>query len=770
MKPEKMEVLNENIPKELTERNLWIVWRWELRDGKWTKPPYNPNTGEFAKSTDPNTWVSFNEALEALHDGGDWDGLGFMLIPPYCGIDWDDSVIPGTGDLHSRILSDLKKINSYSEYSPSGKGVKTLCKASLPKGGHHTNGIGIFQSARYFCITGHTLPGVSQRIEDRQEEVESFCKKHWPGDFEQKKESLKQESHTDDAVILERIRKSKQAEKFNRLWLGDVSGFPSPSEADLALCSILAFWCANDASQIDRLFRQSGLVRKKWEKHGYGARTIAKAISMNTEIYIGQGGSEPQKTGTSPLPDGPTELSDEEKSELLFKDFSDTENARRFLKFNGNTFLWIEDLQRWWHYDSERPGWGDGEMAVRLRMKETANLINKLALAMPFTDDKQRLEKLKQCISWKDANGIENSIKMLRDESFAQSTEFDTNPFLFLCKSGPINLKTGKRESLKPSDYLHKLSQVIFDKEAKCPQWKQFLNEIFMGDQELIFFVQKYCGYTLTGDTREEKFLILEGPGANGKSTLLEVIAGVLGEYGVPIPFATFKDPKWDQSGNAHQADMVQMIGARFIRSVEVKERARLNIERLKSLTGNDEMSARPPHARDYIRFKPIGKIWLAVNHLPKIYDTTNSCWRRLLRVPFSYVVPQEKRIKDFSKKLLREEGPGILNWMLDGCYVWQAEGLEPIPPIVTDATTEYQAESTPVKRFVSEKCEIGKFQVAFGDLYTSFFSWWKDEMGEVNPISKIEMGKELKRIGFDMRIIKNVKHYIGLRQKIEFD
>jgi len=466
-----------------------------------------------------------------------------------------------------------------------------------------------------------------------------------------------------------------------------------------------------------------------------------------------------------PLPVELERLSDEEKSELLFKDFSDTENARRFLKLNGNIFLWIEDLQRWWYYDPERPGWGDGEMAVRLHMKETANLINKLILAMPFTDDKQRLEKLKRCIAWKNANGIENSIKMLRDEGFTQSTKFDTNPFLFLCKSGPINLKTGKLESLKSSDYLHKVSSVIFDPEAKCPQWVQFLNDTFLSNQELIFFIQKFCGYTLTGDTGEEKFLILEGPGANGKSTLLEVIAGILGEYGVPIPFATFKDPKWDQGGNAHQADMVQMIGARFIRSVEVKEKARLNIERIKSLTGNDEMSARAPHARDYIRFKPVGKIWLAVNHLPKIYDTTLSCWRRLLRIPFLYIVPQDKKILHFSKKLLLEESAGILNWMIDGCYIWQQEGLEPIPPIVGNATDEYRLESTPIKRFVSERCEVGKYQVIFGELYDAFAAWWKDQMGNIDPISKIEVGKEFKRMGFEVvPKSRNVKYCIGLR------
>lgn len=288
MKPDRMEILIDNIPQELTDMNQWVVWRWELRDGKWTKPPYNPNSGELAKSTDPGTWADFNEAFEALQDGEEWDGLGLMLTPPHCGIDWDNSVIPETGDLHSRILSDLRKINSYSEISPSGKGVKTLCRATLPKGGHHTNGIGIFQKDRYFCITGHVLPGVSKRIEDRQKEIDSFCQNHWPEDFkqEEKPQLPPQPSFIEDSELIEKIKGSAQAQKFNTLWSGDFSGFPSQSEADLALCSILAFWCGNDPSQIDRIFRQSGLYRQgRWDGHGYGARTINKAISTNREAY-----------------------------------------------------------------------------------------------------------------------------------------------------------------------------------------------------------------------------------------------------------------------------------------------------------------------------------------------------------------------------------------------------------------------------------------------------------------------------------------------------
>jgi len=483
-------------------------------------------------------------------------------------------------------------------------------------------------------------------------------------------------------------------------------------------------------------------------------------------------------TNGAPAPDAKpqTQTVVDEEWELIDRDFSDSENANRFLKFYPDTYLWIEDLGRWWHFDPKRPGWGLGEMDVRSAMEVVAGKVNSIILKAQL-DDTSRVAKLKQCIAWKDANGIENSIKRMRDKGYSQSTEFDTNPYLFLCKSGVINLKIeelsskvlefSKLENLKPSDRLHKYSPVVYDPKAECPQWEQFLRETFMDNEDLIWFVRKLCGYTLTGDTKEEKFFMLDGPGANGKSTFLEVIGGIMGEYGVSPPFATFKDAKWDQSGNAHQADLVQMIGARFIRSVEVKERAKLNIERLKSLTGNDRMSARAPHGKEYVQFYPVGKIWLAVNQLPRIDDTTNSCWRRLLRIPFTYVVPPEKRRLNLSKILLEEESSGILNWMLEGCIMWQDEGLEPIPPVALSATNEYMMASNPIKRFIDEKCEVGQHQIKFGEFYDRFLIWWHEEMGkDVTPISKIEVGKEMKRQGFEPRTLGNSKYYTGLELK----
>lgn len=233
--------------------------------------------------------------------------------------------------------------------------------------------------------------------------------------------------------------------------------------------------------------KSKGLPEEMWTE---GTKKFLKENEIFKEpCYKKEVVQETEKLSIEPesIPVELEQLNDQEISDLLLKDFSDTENARRFLKLNGNTFLWIEDCQEWWHFDPKRPSWCSGDMAVRLQMKKTANIVNRLALAMPFSDDKKRLEKLKQCIAWKDASGIENSIKMLQDEGFARSNQFDMNPFLFLCKSGPINLKNGKIVDLKPSDYLHKMSPVILDPKGKCPQWIQFLNDTFLNNLDLIF-------------------------------------------------------------------------------------------------------------------------------------------------------------------------------------------------------------------------------------------------------------------------------------------
>lgn len=311
MKPKKLEVIVENIPPLLVERNNWIVWKWEKRKGKWTKPPYQVN-GDPAKSNDPATWVSFEKALAAYRNGGSWDGIGFMLDKSgMVGFDWDDC-LDDSQNIDPEVKKHIEGIDSYTEISPSGRGMKTLCGGRLPKGGHHGERIGVFDSVRYFCVTGKIVPYFSQDIEPRHAQVEALVRKLWPSDYERPKTAIKPrpipEALADDEVIAKALA-SNDGAKFKALWQGDFSGYPSQSEADQALCCKLAFWTGRDPARIDALFRASGLMREKWEREGYREKTIGRAIELTAEVY------EPKRR-PGPPPPPPLSETDEEREAI----------------------------------------------------------------------------------------------------------------------------------------------------------------------------------------------------------------------------------------------------------------------------------------------------------------------------------------------------------------------------------------------------------------------------------------------------------------------
>jgi primase-polymerase (primpol)-like protein len=287
-KPARIPAKIENIPDELKERPQWLLWKWEKRDGRWTKPPYKIE-GQPASSTDPSTWAKFEGVVTAYGKGQGFDGIGYVLtkMDPYTGIDLDGSFNKEEGRLHDWGKVIVDSIKSYSEISPSGNGVKILLKGKLPKSGHHGEKIGVFDQSRYFAITGHVVNGYA-KIEARQTELDSLVRREWPQDFETVSGTSADEEASlrlEDKEILGKARTARNGEKFLKLWNGQWQGdYSSQSEADQAFCSILSFW-TQDREQIDRLFRASGLNRDKWERADYRERTISKALSNIKEMY-----------------------------------------------------------------------------------------------------------------------------------------------------------------------------------------------------------------------------------------------------------------------------------------------------------------------------------------------------------------------------------------------------------------------------------------------------------------------------------------------------
>jgi putative DNA primase/helicase len=300
----------ENIPSELKERPCWVAWEYRFRNGKWTKMPFGPKTGNFAKSNDPRTWATFEQAVEyyttySIHEGrGSIEGVGFMLTSPYCGCDLD-KCIHGEGEIEPWARNYIDRLASYTEVSPSGTGAKLIFKARIPGKDHKKTGLGaegkgaveFYDQRRFFTITGNRLPGTPLDVAQRQAELDGIYHELFPE--KSKPEKVASTSPPlvvqpgdvltlEDTDILAMACEAQGGGKFRSLYFdGDLTAYHGDhSRADQALASKLAYWCGPDSEeQIDRLFRQSALYRDKWDRDDYRHRTIGKALDREPHEF-----------------------------------------------------------------------------------------------------------------------------------------------------------------------------------------------------------------------------------------------------------------------------------------------------------------------------------------------------------------------------------------------------------------------------------------------------------------------------------------------------
>ncbi len=279
------------VPDELKTLTQWVIWSyaWKEEREKWDKPPLEASTGRLASSKNPATWATYPEAVEGMKRFGA-DGIGFVFTKddPYCGVDLDDVRDPVSGGLTQAALAIIERLDSFCEVSPSGSGVHGIVKATLTRG-WHPKGIGLFVSARYFCFTGQRVPGTPAEITEAQVVIDELVASiQKPADS--KPTTLPGHGQgictLSDAQIIQQASNAKNGQRFRALWDGGIGAHGTHSEADLALCCQLAFWTNRDSERIDAMFRQSGLMRQKWEQRAdYRERTIQKAIDLTNDTY-----------------------------------------------------------------------------------------------------------------------------------------------------------------------------------------------------------------------------------------------------------------------------------------------------------------------------------------------------------------------------------------------------------------------------------------------------------------------------------------------------
>ncbi|WP_197052511.1 phage NrS-1 polymerase family protein [Halobellus rufus] len=317
----------EAIPETLRERDQWVCWREEERDGKPTKIPVTPGAGRFASATESETWASFEAALD-YSETEHADGVGFVFTDddPIVGIDLDDCRDPETGDVDDDAQDIIARLDSYTEVSPSGTGYHVLITGTLPDGRNRRGSVELYDTARFFTVTGDHVERTPTRVARRQDALTAIHREYvqeaerdTASESEQRGGAAARSPTTgaadvdvdlEDEDLLEKARNASNGEKFERLWNGNTVGYDSQSEADMALCCLLAFWTGGDRTQMEQLFRQSGLMREKWDEvhyadgSTYGEKTIERAIATTSEFYdpdAGDDDADPHGT-----PDGVT--------------------------------------------------------------------------------------------------------------------------------------------------------------------------------------------------------------------------------------------------------------------------------------------------------------------------------------------------------------------------------------------------------------------------------------------------------------------------------
>jgi primase-polymerase (primpol)-like protein len=269
-----------SIPTDLRKLRQWLIWRSEERDGKRTKVPYQAAKPQVrASTTDARTWGTFEQAVQAV-ERDQAAGVGFVFAEddPFCGSDLDNCRNPETGELSAKARTIVEELDSYTERSPSGRGVHIIVRACLHGERNRRGPVELYDHGRYFAMTGERLAGAPWSPMPRQRELDALVARLFPSSVGNGATPLRPIAVRDDREVLERAFAARNGMDFRRLWNGDWSAYGSQSEADLALVSHLAYWSDGDVEQVERLFRSSGLYRPKWERADYRARTIAKAL------------------------------------------------------------------------------------------------------------------------------------------------------------------------------------------------------------------------------------------------------------------------------------------------------------------------------------------------------------------------------------------------------------------------------------------------------------------------------------------------------------
>lgn len=458
---------------------------------------------------------------------------------------------------------------------------------------------------------------------------------------------------------------------------------------------------------------------------------------------------------TPPPPAPPSRGDDQPRPPPAAERFTDNGNALRLVREHGDEVRYVGQWGSWLVWDGHR--W-ERDHAGNVHELARATVESLWREAFTADDGERRAELRKWAMRSESAARLEAMVRTARTDPRVAvgPDDLDADPWALNATNGTVDLRSGVLRPHRPADLHTKVAGVAHDQAAEAPTFEAFLEKI-VPDPDVRVFVQRAIGYSLTGLTTEQVLFFAHGSGANGKSTLMETLLAMLGDYG------RHSDPELllAKGGDTHPTGVADLMGARLVVSSEIEEGRRLAEATVKQLTGGDRIKARYMR-QDFFEFTPTHKLFLHANHRPIVRGTDHAIWRRLRLVPFTVTIERSDQDPHLAARLTNEL-PGILNWAIQGCRDWIAGGLTE-PLAVSTATDDYRAEMDVLGAFIEDRCVAQPAAVVSSDHLYKAYSDWCDENGEF-AVNVRRFGMSLTERGYERKRRKptNRWHWYGI-------
>lgn len=765
-------LMTRTFPKEMTEVPLWLIYKLiDKGNGKFSKPPISPFTGEICSKTDEGMYTDFNRALLGVEQHNA-DGVGFVFLHGFVAIDLDDC-FQEDGTL-TEMASDIVDhfMSTYIEYSPSGNGLHIFCQGTKPNKRTRIAGLEVYSGHNFVTVTGDKVPQSGDKVLNMQSELDWLFETYLPETETLAKAEVVEVTHGNRSAQEWLEIGLTHDDKLYRLY-NDTDHADDESAHDLALLCKLVYWLNRDTTAIEQVFFTSPWVHSKDRVHinkidkrsDYYERTLNKAMTITTATAA------MNERKSKNIADSGLRISETSSGDVVLplSDYTDVANAKAFSELYSHELAFTEEWG-WCYFSGLNWELGQTYQAQQYGVEFAENMLylakQYWEMLLPKCEEagctpESRAGKeimapaaafLRHAQKTNSEGGIRAFLKLAESMMKMPSSVFDGNPWVLNTPNAVVDLRTGESYPPAWNQFNSMSTTIVYDPDAvNNGYWDSFLKQVFCDDEELINYAQVVMGSACVGKVYEEKLFIAVGSGSNGKSTFFNVLKGVLGDYCISInPDILMANVSYEQ-----QIAMAGIKGRRLVIGQETESGQVMSTAAVKRLVSSDNIVGRVLH-RGYIDFVPTHSTMLSTNHLPIIKDGDTGTWRRISVLPFDAVFSRANIITNYQDVLIAEDGAYVLKWLVDGAVKFYEQGCsfsEP-PSRVEASTANYKvSQRNAVEQFCDEALiqldmrKYPKFHLNPDDVYVVFCKW--AEKYNVKPMSKMGFYRKMGEANF---------------------